>query len=252
MHKTVLIDCFENNLPRLLEGRAIVAVDVVRATTTAITGATLGRTCFVVPTLAMALELAKKVRDPLLAGELKGVVPPHFHIDNSPAELAKRVDVARPLILLSSSGTRLCHEAAKFKAAFAACLRNYPAVAKYIERFDQVALIGAASRGEFREEDQICCAWIAERLLDSGYSPANAMTSDLVKRWRNRPVTSWLAGESAAYLRSSGRIADLDFILDHVGDVSSTFVFRGAELVCASSTFGKSLDASASAMRVWT
>ena len=28
----------------------------------------------------------------------------------------------------------------------------------------RVAVIGAGSKGEFREEDQICCAWIAAGL----------------------------------------------------------------------------------------
>src|SRR5579859_6657292 len=233
MFKTVLIDFFDRHLPRLPEDCAIVAVDVVRATTTAITAATLGRTCFVVPTLTMAFELARRVRNPLLAGEQQGVVPPNFHLDNSPAEIAVRVDVDRPLILLSSSGTRLCHAAAKFKVPLLASLRNYPAVAEYVERFDNVALIGAATNGEFRQEDQLCCAWIAARLLDSGYSPANAATREIVKRWRNGSVTAWLGGKSAAFLRCTGQSADLEFILSHVGDVSSAFMLRGAEVVAA-------------------
>lgn len=233
MHKTVLIDCFERGLPHYLEGHAIVAVDVVRATTTAITAAAIGRTCFVVPSLTMAFELAKRMRDPLLAGEQLGVMPSGFHINNSPAELSTRTDVDRPVILLSSSGTRLCHEAAKFKVALLACLRNYLAVAAYLERFDKVALIGAATGSEFREEDQICCARIAHRLFDAGYSPANFATSDIVRRWQNRSVTAWLDGKSASYLRRSGQTADIDFILHHVGDVDFAVMLRDTRVVAA-------------------
>src|SRR5579863_10193514 len=128
MRKTVLIDCFDRYLPPDLADYAIVAVDVVRATTTAITAAATGRTCFVVPNLTTAFELAGTMRDPLLAGEQFGVVPSEFDIDNSPFELSRRGELERPLILLSSSGTRLCHEAAKHDVALIACLRNYRAV----------------------------------------------------------------------------------------------------------------------------
>jgi len=231
MRKTVLIDSFDCYLPPRLADYAIVAVDVVRATTTAITAAAVGRRCFVVPSLISAFELAKAVRNPLLGGEQLGVVPSGFHIDNSPSALLGRVDIDRPLILLSSSGTRLCHEAAKFDVALIACLRNYPAVGAYLQRFDKVVIFGAASRGEFREEDQICCARIAYQLFKFDYSPANAATSDIVKRWRKQPVTSWLCGKSAAYLRRIGQFADLNFIVDHVGDLSSVFMLRGAEVV---------------------
>jgi 2-phosphosulfolactate phosphatase len=236
MRKTVLIHSFDRYLPRELEGYAIVVVDVVRATTTAITAATRGRRCFVVPSLTTAFELAKTVRDPLLGGEQLGVVPSGFHIGNSPSELSRRVDIDRPLILLSSSGTRLCHEAAKFDDAFVACLRNYPAVGAYLQRFDRVAIIGAASRGEFREEDQICCSRIAAQLFELDYLPANAATDGIVKRWGKQPVSSWLQGDSAAYLRRSGQLADLQFIVDHVGDVDSVFRLRGAEVVNTTTT----------------
>lgn len=233
MRKTVRIDCFDRYLPLDLAGHAIVAVDVVRATTTAITAATTGRRCFVVPSLTMAFELAKTMRDPLLAGEQFGVVPPEFEIDNSPSALSRRIDFHRPLILLSSSGTRLCHEAAKCDVALLACLRNYPAAGAYLQRFDRVAIVGASTTGEFREEDQICCARIANLLCDSGYLPENIATSNIINRWGSRPVTSWLRGKSAAFLRRIGQSADLEFIVDHVGDVSSVFVMRGSEVVDA-------------------
>ena len=249
MRKTVVIDCFDRYLPPQLEEYAIVAVDVVRATTTAITALTTGRRCFVVPSLTSAFELARTMRDPLLGGEQLGVVPSEFHVGNSPSELSQRSDVERPLILLSSSGTRLCHEAARCEVALVASLQNYRAVSEYLERFDKVALIGAASRGEFREEDQICCARIADRLLESGYMPANAATSDVVRRWAKRPATSWLGGESAAYLRRTGQSADLEFIVEHVGDVDAVFRLQGAEVVDVA-TLGRPASLNSAAMRV--
>jgi 2-phosphosulfolactate phosphatase len=231
MGNTVVIDAFPQNAARYLRGYAVVAVDVVRATTTAITAAAAGRRCFPVPTMNAALQLAARLKDPLLAGEQRGIMPPGFHLNNSPAQVAGRSDSERPLILLSSSGTRLCHEAAQSDAAFLACLRNYISAARHLAtRFSAVALIGAGSHDEFREEDQMCCAWIAECLLDLGYL-ADGNTLEIVRRWSNKPADAWIANKSASYLRTSGQLADLEFILEHVADLNAPFVLRNGEIL---------------------
>jgi 2-phosphosulfolactate phosphatase len=94
-----------------------------------------------------------------------------------------------------------------------------------------VAVIGAGNRGEFREEDQMCCAWIAERLLGAGYLPEDGETADIVKRWSKAPVNAWTFGKSAAYLRRSGQTEDLDFILRKIADLNAPFMLRNGEVV---------------------
>ncbi len=231
MEKFVTIDCFPESVRRYRHGYAVVAVDVVRATTTAITAAAAGRRCFPVPNLAAALELAPRLSHPLLAGEQSGLMPAGFDLNNSPAQLAARSDIHRPLILLSSSGTRLCCESAQCDAAFVACLRNYAATARYLAAISPaVAVLGAGSKNEFREEDQMCCAWIAQHLLDLGFS-ADLDTIKMVRRWCGKPVDAWIANKSAAYLRSSGQLADLDFILAHVADLEAVFPLIDGEVM---------------------
>jgi hypothetical protein len=44
------------------------------------------------------------------------------------------------------------------------------------------------------------------------------------------PVSAIGEGKSAAYLRSSGQMHDLQFILAHVNDVDASFVLRGDEV----------------------
>src|SRR5260221_11241624 len=125
MGNTVVIDCFPEKVAAYRKGYAVVAIDVVRATTTAITALAAGRRCFPVSTVNAALQLADRLQNALLAGEQCGVMPSGFHLNNSPAQLAARTDIERPLILLSSSGTRLCHEGTLCDARFVASLRNY-------------------------------------------------------------------------------------------------------------------------------
>jgi 2-phosphosulfolactate phosphatase len=231
-HASVVIDSFPDAVRRYRDGYAIVAVDVIRATTTAVTAVALGRRCFPVPSIEHALPLAARLDRPLLVGELGGNMPYGFDMTNSPAELATRTDPARPMILLSSSGTQLIHNAAECDAVYVACLRNVSAlIAHLVERHRRVAVIGAGTRGEFREEDQYGCARVAQGLLDAGFAPEDQQTDAVVSRWRGRPVDAWVESKSVEYLRKSGQLRDLDFILAHVDDVPAACMLKHGEVV---------------------
>jgi 2-phosphosulfolactate phosphatase len=231
MPKTVVIDCFPESVGAYRNGYAIVAVDVIRATTTAVTAVALGRKSFPVPSLEEAVPLAARLPNPLLVGELGGSMPYGFDLNNSPAELEFRTDIHRPMLLLSTSGTRLICGAQESQAMYVACLRNYTAQASYlIAHHPKVAVIGAGSRGEFREEDQLCCAWIAEKLLAAGYEPEDARTSAIVEQWSGAPVDSITKGASADYLRNSGQQRDLDFILRHIDDLDEVYRYERGQV----------------------
>jgi 2-phosphosulfolactate phosphatase len=231
VRKSVVVDCFPESAARYRDGYAVVAIDVIRSTTMAISAAAAGRRCFPVPTLEAAHALARKLDNPILAGELAGDVPDGFEMNNSPVDLAARKDIHRPLILLSSSGSQLIWEAGQCESAYLACFRNSTALTNYLAgRHRRIAVIGAGSRGEFREEDQICCAWIAGGLMSRGYEPQDEKTAEIAGRWRNAPLSACLPSNSVRYLRKTGQLKDLDFIFAHLDDLDSTFVLRNGEV----------------------
>ena len=231
MSRTVVVDCFPQSAAAYLETHAIVAVDVIRATTTAVTAVASGRRCFPVPTLEAAVPLAARLDNPLLVGELGGNAPYGFHLTNSPAQIAPRADVERPMILLSTSGTPLMWEARRARAAYAACLRNVEAQAEHLAGSDlPVAVIGAGSRNEFRDEDALCCARIAAALLERGFAAADERTERHLEQWGDAPVDACGEGHSAEYLRRTGQVSDLEFILTHVDDLDATFRLDRGEL----------------------
>jgi 2-phosphosulfolactate phosphatase len=193
--ETVAIDFSPERATTHGEGAAIIAVDVIRATTTAVTGVVLGRECYPVPSLEVAVPLAARLHRPLLVGELGGNRPYGFDLTNSPYELAHRTDVERPMILLSTSGTRL---------------------------------IAAPPRAE-----QVYCAWIARELVAAGYHVHDERTRKIIARWSEEPVESLLVSPSVTYLRETGQEDDLDFVMTHVDDVDGAFVMRGNRLVSA-------------------
>ena len=64
MAKSVIIDYLPESVHKYRSGWAIVAVDVIRATTTAVTAVSTGRRCFPAPTVEAALAIARDSRIP--------------------------------------------------------------------------------------------------------------------------------------------------------------------------------------------
>jgi 2-phosphosulfolactate phosphatase len=232
MTLTVEIGCFREHLEPPSDGQLTVAVDVIRATTTAITAAAGGRAVFVAPSIESAVPLAARLTHPWLAGELGGFMPYGFHVQNSPSVIMELDEPERPLLLLSTSGTRLMAEAGEQGGAYAACLRNARAQAEHIAgRGVSVRLLGADSRGEFRDEDQLCCARIGRVLVERGYQPADEETAAVLARWGEAADDAFLNSRSVAYLRDTGQERDVDFVLDHIDDLTDLFSIKDGEIV---------------------
>lgn len=238
----VTISCFHGEIDGFYRtgADALVAVDVIRSTTTAVTAVALGRRCFPVPSLEAMASVQTKLDRPLLVGELGGHMPHGFDLTNSPAGIAERTDVWRPMILLSTSGTRLV--CAARDGVYLGCLRNYEALVQHLaQHHDDVMIAGAGTRGEFREEDVLCCAWIAAGLLKVGYKASDAATMALIDRWAERPADAFVGGKSTEYLRATNQLDDLQFILDHVNDLDWVAYRADDEIIRVSDGAGRSI-----------
>jgi 2-phosphosulfolactate phosphatase len=227
----VAIDCFHEHLEPIAPETAIVAVDVIRATTTAVTAAALGRRLYPAGSIEAAVRLAADLHRPILAGELGGVQPYGFDLQNSPWQMTELDQSARPIILLSTSGTRLIAEAVQHGETYVCCLRNARAQAAYLAgQGRDVIVLGAASRGEFRDEDRLCAARVARALVERGYEVADSSTAQVIEQFGDAPDDVFVDGRSAAYLRDTGQERDLEFVLEHVDDLVSVFVVRQGEV----------------------
>lgn len=240
MNGTVIIDCFPESAHRYRNQYAIVVVDVIRCTTTAVTALSMGKRVFPAQTTDEAFIKASALTDPLLVGELGGNMPYGFHITNSPVQIAERTDVHRPMILVSSSGTQLLMNAEGSEAVYIACFRNVSAVAGYlVGRHEHIAVLGAGTRGQFRREDQMGCAWIADKLTDMGYQAETPQTMEYILRWKGASPEEVRGGRSAEYLRKSEQAHDLEFILAHIDDLDTVPALINGELVLLSGTLLK-------------
>ena len=134
--RSFAIDYLPESLERYGLEYSIVAIDVFRATTTVVTATSLGRKCIPAPAIEEAVALASRLPDALLAGELGGTVPYGFQLDNSSVLLVGRDDVERPLILISTSGTRVLSGVLPGQTTYATCLRNVTAQAEHLVRHE--------------------------------------------------------------------------------------------------------------------
>jgi 2-phosphosulfolactate phosphatase len=210
---------------------AFVVVDVIRSTTTAATALAAGRRCLPVGSVEEAWKVARTLDHPLLIGERGGGMPEGFELTNSPYQLSLRRDPWRPAVLLSSSGTPLLRRLAHHDAVYAACLRNARATAALLAaRHDRVALLGAPTRGEFREEDQQGCVVIAARLATFGFLPDDDATSDCLRRWAGAPPDAFVGSASVAWLARTKQLHDLEFILRHLDDLDEGLQLVDGEL----------------------
>jgi 2-phosphosulfolactate phosphatase len=176
--------------------------------------------------------MATLFENPLLVGEVGGNKPNGFELNNSPTQIEHFGNLNRPVVMVSSSGTKLFDRLSNHKPSYVACFRNFKATIDYlVEHHDRVALIGAPTRGEFREEDQMCCAWIGAGLMREGFKPEDESTAEIVHRWKNVPVEAVAKGKSAEYLKSSNQTRDLKYILNHINDVFSVFAIKNAEIL---------------------
>ena len=232
---SVVIDCFQESSFRYRRLAAIVVVDVFRATTTATTALASGRRVFPVRSTDEAFVIASTLENPILVGEVGGNMPYGFDLTNTPAGIAERTDVERPMVLLSSSGTELIMAAAGARALAISCFRNHTAVARWVieSGFEEIAVLGAGTRGQFRIEDQIGCAWVANQLVDAGFEPATPQTREKIYKWRHAAPEEALKSDSVSYLMASGQSQDVDFVLGHIDDLELVPVLENYELVPA-------------------
>jgi phosphosulfolactate phosphohydrolase-like enzyme len=122
-------------------------------------------------------------------------------------------------------------EAADRGTCHPACLRNASAQAAHLASTGADAVIlGADSRGEFRDEDRLCAARIARALVEAGHSVSDRLTAEVLERWGDAPDDAFLGGRSARYLRETAQEHDLEFVLGHIDDLSDVYVVEQGEV----------------------
>jgi len=202
-----------------LAGATAVVVDVFLATTTLLTifenGA--GRVFPVV-----SVERAEKVRKELGASNvLRGGEQDAKRIEGYdhgpfPGEYPPEVVAGKDVIFVTTNGTRAIGDAAPAERVILGCLRNAPAVARYLEGAgtDSVYLICAGSAGRFTVEDFLGAAAILSCMDTGGWRLNDGawLALDFIARYRGRELEALKQSRAGRWFFEHDRVDDFEFV----------------------------------------
>lgn len=159
-----------------------VVIDVFRAFSTACYAADRGADPIIpVADLETAYALKRAQPDAILMGERDGAPPPGFDFGNSPTHIAQADVAGRTVIHTTSNGTRglvAASNAPGTVAVLTGSFVNAGAIVAYIREkgFEAVSLVPVGRGGLPAEEDDLCAAFLRDRLLglDPDFAPIRA------------------------------------------------------------------------------
>ena len=206
-----------------LAGATAVVLDVFLATTTLLTILENGaRRVFPVASLEEAEDARGKLgaSNVLRGGEQDAERVEGYDHGPFPDEYPPEVVADKDVVFVTTNGTRAIADAAPAERVFLGCLRNAPAVARYLDGSDSVYLICAGAGGRFNIEDFLGAATILScmdpkewRLNDGAW-----MALDFMNRYRGRELEALKQGRAGRWFFEHDRVDAFEF----VGDIGAS------------------------------
>jgi 2-phosphosulfolactate phosphatase len=210
--------------PDGLAGRAVLVVDVLRASTTIVTALASGCAAVVpVPDPEEARRRLAAAPGALVAGERRGEPLAGFDLGNSPLEFTPSRVGSRTVIFTTSNGTRAVLAARGAAAVAVAALVNLTAAAAWARAQGcDVTVACAGERGARSLEDWVCAGLLVERLAAAPGVVLSSPARDAAAAGRAyADDVRRLAADSpwARHLTASGRGEDVDacLVVDSTG-----------------------------------
>jgi len=206
--------------PNLLFDRAVVVIDVLRATSVIIHAMSQGALEIIpVPTVEDAFQMAKAFPRGfiLLGGESESKNIPGFDLGNSPREyVAERVK-GKKLILTTTNGMKAFHLVSSGKEILVGSFFNIGAVTQRCVELDRDLLIfPSGDEGSFSLEDTVCGGMLIELITRKGEKPisltdASEFAKILYKRFEDNLVEAFHLSRHGKELISRGYEEDLAY-----------------------------------------
>ena len=211
--------------PGRLADATVVVLDVFMATTTLLTILENGaRGVYPVGTLEEAKELRQRLPDPLRGGEQDAERIDGYDCGPFPEEYAPEVVVDRDVIFVTTNGTRALADVASAKRVIVGCLRNAPAIARWLTESgtESVYLICAGSGGRFTLEDFLGASTVLSHMNTEDWRLNDGawMALDLAGRYMDRETEVLEKSRAGRWFARNDRMETFEF----VGDVGASQV----------------------------
>ena len=215
--------------PEKLPDAIVVVVDVFLATTTLLTILENGaQNVYPVASLEEAEEVGNGLdwMRLLRGGEQDAEKIEGYDLGPYPEEYTPGVVADKDVVFVTTNGTRAISVAADARELLLGCLRNAPAVARYLEASGtgSVYVVCAGSAGRFVIEDFLGAATILSRLNEQGYlddwrlNDAAWMALDFAERYEGRESEVLKECRAGRWLLENGLAETLEF----AGDVGAS------------------------------
>lgn len=143
-----------------IKGKAVVVIDVLRATSVITTAINNGAKEVIV-TIETEDAMRLKDKNSLLGGERKGLKIQGFDLSNSPLEYKKEVVLNKRIVISTTNGTKAIKMSEKADKIYIASMLNGNAVAEtLIKEGLDVVIICAGTNGRFSLDDYACAGKI--------------------------------------------------------------------------------------------
>ncbi len=161
--------------PNLLFDRAVVVIDVLRATSVIVQAMFQGALEIIpVPTVEDAFQMAKAFPRGfiLLGGERESKNIPGFDLGNSPREYVAEKVKGKKIILTTTNGTKAFHLVSSAKEILVGSFFNIGAVTQRCLELDRdLLLFPSGDEGNFSLEDTICAGMLIELITRKAEKP---------------------------------------------------------------------------------
>ncbi|MCE9525573.1 MAG: 2-phosphosulfolactate phosphatase [Planctomycetales bacterium] len=188
--------------PHELAGKAVVVIDVLRATTTIIHALAAGAK-EVIPLLEVeeARQIAAKMPgQAVLGGERGGQRIEGFELGNSPLEYTSAAVGGKTLIFTTTNGTRAMLRCKQARRILIAGFVNFSAVCRELAEEEQIDIVCAGTDGHVTREDTLLAGAIVE---EAGQALRNDQAEIAADAWRTAVGTLSGRDPLAAALRES-------------------------------------------------
>ena len=161
--------CFSPELLHLynLKGKAVVAVDILRATSTMVTAFANGATQ-IFPVMELEECKAYASHNCLTAAEREGVKAEGFDLGNSPFSYTPEVVNGKAVAITTTNGTRAIRLSEQADEVIVGAFLNLEAVVQYLKKLGlDVLVVCAGWKGNFNLEDTLFAGAVVDRLAGS-------------------------------------------------------------------------------------
>lgn len=154
----------------VVEGKTVVVIDVLRATSVMITALHNGaETVIPVTNPDEAFVLKEQLgKDVLLGGERMAELIPGFDYGNSPLSYTRDVVCGKTLVMTTTNGTLAINNSLVAKELIVASFINSDAVCQYLKNKEDVIIVCSGNNGLYTLEDALCAGAIVEQLHNAG------------------------------------------------------------------------------------